>query len=82
LCRFGEKVATSIYDLHLQCGSEPPFLRQFDAWGNRIDEIVTSPAWKQQKSIAAEEGIIAIPYLRKHSEYRLDSYLEIIHLYV
>ncbi len=36
--------------------------RQYNAWGGRIDEIVTCPAWKQQKRIAAKEGLISIPY--------------------
>ena len=38
------------------------FCRQTDAWGKRIDEIVTCEAWKEQKRIAAREGLISIPY--------------------
>lgn len=36
--------------------------RQFNAWGARVDEIVTCSAWKQQKRISAQEGLISIPY--------------------
>lgn len=67
---FGHEVSTSIYDLHRQCEAEPPWLQQFDAWGNRVDIVHTSPAWKAQKSISAREGLIAIAYERALSEYR------------
>jgi len=69
LTRFGERTATDIYTLGRQCEENPPYLKQTDAWGNRIDEIVTCSAWKQQKAISAEEGLIAIPYENKQGEY-------------
>ena len=42
----------------------------FDAWGNRIDELVTSPAWKRLHDISAEEGLVALAYERKHHQWR------------
>lgn len=71
LQRFGKEVATSIYDLHLQCEAEPPRLEQYDSWGKRVDKLHTSPAWKAQKSISAKEGLIAIAYERQFHEFRL-----------
>ena len=68
--QFGDKVATNIYELGLQCEREPPQLQQYDAWGNRIDKIITSSAWKKMHDISAEEGLIAIPYECRFGEYR------------
>ena len=68
--RFGERVAKDIYDLHLQCEREPPSVEHTDAWGRRVDRLVTSTAWQDMKSIAAEEGLIAIAYERKFGESR------------
>jgi hypothetical protein len=42
-------------------------LIQYDAWGRRIDQLITSSAWKQLKSIAAEEGLLAIGYEERKS---------------
>jgi hypothetical protein len=39
-----------------------PYLVQYDAWGRRIDLLVTSSGWKSLKMIAAKEGIVAESY--------------------
>ena len=39
-----------------------PVLQQYDAWGQRIDEIATHPAWKAMHGFAAMEGVIADGY--------------------
>ncbi|KAK7087897.1 acyl-CoA dehydrogenase family member 11-like [Littorina saxatilis] len=62
--RFGHRVATDIYDLHLRCEREPPSVEQTDAWGRRVDRLVTSTAWQDMKGIAAKEGLIALAYER------------------
>jgi putative acyl-CoA dehydrogenase len=46
-----------------------PQLVQYDAWGNRIDEIVVCNGWNQLKKVSAEEGLIAIAYERKFKEF-------------
>jgi len=67
--RWGNRVATEVWDLGQQCEASPPRLEQTDAWGHRVDRLITCSAWKQQKKIAAEEGLIAIPYMREQAEY-------------
>ena len=49
--------------------NQRPQLVQYDAWGNRIDEIVVCNGWNQLKKVSAEEGLIAIAYERKFKEY-------------
>lgn len=67
--RFGQRVNTEIWALGRECEEHPPYLKQTNAWGRRVDEIVTCQAWKQQKAISAQEGLVAIPYERKQAEY-------------
>ena len=73
LSRFGQRAAPEIWDLGRQCENEPPYLAgHTDAWGHRMkDQLITSPAWKKQKEISAEEGLISIPYERKHQYSRI-----------
>ena len=42
-----------------------------DAWGRRVDRLWTCDAWRRQKTIAAEEGLVAIGYeAGKWKEYK------------
>ena len=70
LTRFGARVADDVLELGKECERVPPVLRHYDAWGARVDEIITCEAWNQQKKVAAEEGLIATAYERKHQEWR------------
>ncbi|XP_022106060.1 acyl-CoA dehydrogenase family member 11-like [Acanthaster planci] len=67
---FGFRVAHEIDKLGRECEQNPPVVETFDAWGNRTDKLITSYAWKQQKTIVAEEGIIAIPFEQEYGPYR------------
>ncbi|KAK3084005.1 hypothetical protein FSP39_006649 [Pinctada imbricata] len=67
--RFGQRVATEINELGLQCEREPPRVEHYDAWGRRVDRLITSPAWRKQHDIAAEEGLITIAYERQFKEW-------------
>jgi alkylation response protein AidB-like acyl-CoA dehydrogenase len=69
LARFGDRAAGEIWRLGRQCEMNRPRIRHTDAWGKRIDEIVTCDAWKRQKIVSAEEGLIAIAYEKKQEEF-------------
>jgi len=62
-------VAGPIWQLGRECEENPPQLRRTNAWGRTIDELITCQAWKEQKKISAQEGVIAIAYERKQSQY-------------
>eukprot|EP00762_Andalucia_godoyi_P005645 ANDGO_06433.mRNA.1 Acyl-CoA dehydrogenase family member 11 len=62
LSKFGDRCVNQLWDLSVEAEENPPSLVQFDAWGKRIDKIVTSSAWKQLHDVSAEEGIIGIAY--------------------
>ena len=39
LTRFGKRAVVDIYPLGRECELNQPFVRPFDAWGNRTDEL-------------------------------------------
>ncbi|XP_042684906.1 acyl-CoA dehydrogenase family member 11-like isoform X2 [Centrocercus urophasianus] len=54
---------------YLEAHLPPKVLEEYDAWGQRVDHIVTCSAWKRMKEIAAEEGLIAEAYERRYSNW-------------
>ncbi len=71
LAEMGELAAGELWDLHRQLDTREhePRLRPFDAWGNRVDEIVTSPAWDRIGEIQAEKGVVATGYENAHGRF-------------
>ena len=69
LIRFGERVSQELWELELQAEANLPEHIPFDAWGNRIDELRTAPAWRQLHRVSAEEGLVAIAFERKQKEF-------------
>ncbi|NWX37962.1 ACD11 dehydrogenase, partial [Notiomystis cincta] len=67
--RFGNRLLTKIQPLSWACERNPPVLRQYDAWGGRVDHIHTCSAWRRMKEISAEEGLIAEAYERRYSNW-------------
>ncbi|KAL6482483.1 hypothetical protein MHYP_G00105630 [Metynnis hypsauchen] len=67
---FGERIVSEIDALGRQCEQNPPQLQQYEAWGRRVDRIITCPAWTCMKHIAAQEGLVAAGYERRFGEWR------------
>ncbi|NWS48358.1 ACD11 dehydrogenase, partial [Probosciger aterrimus] len=67
--RFGNRLLRQIKALGWECELNPPVLQQYDAWGRRVDHIVTCSAWRRMKEIAAEEGLVAEAYERRYSNW-------------
>ncbi|KAJ6659154.1 hypothetical protein lerEdw1_019457 [Lerista edwardsae] len=79
--RFGARVKDEIDSLGRECELNPPRLQQFDAWGQRVDQIITCSAWKRMKVISAEEGLIAEAYERKYSSWSRVHQIAKLYLY-
>src|SRR5213596_2926576 len=47
------------------CEQQPAALRAFDGWGERIDEVIYPPAWRELAAVAAQTGLVAAPYERQ-----------------
>ncbi|KAJ8285601.1 hypothetical protein GJAV_G00028720 [Gymnothorax javanicus] len=69
LAQFGERVVMELEALGRQCEESPPRLQHYDAWGCRVDRILTCPAWAHMKEVSAEEGLVAAAYERTYGEW-------------
>ncbi|KAF8558238.1 acyl-CoA dehydrogenase NM domain-like protein [Imleria badia] len=67
LVRFGMEVNTSVRAISER--ATPPRLTQYNHWGQRVDQLDTSEAWKELKSVFFKEGIPGIFYERKYGEF-------------
>ena len=66
LRELGRLAGGELYELQLADRLNEPALTQWDAWGNRIDKIELTPLWRVAERLAAEHGIVATAYERKH----------------
>ena len=69
LRHMGELAGDELYQLQLADRHHEPVLTQWDAWGNRIDQIELSPLWQRAERIAAEEGVVAAAYEGKYGRF-------------
>jgi putative acyl-CoA dehydrogenase len=81
LDKLGARAAGEMLALTAAAEAQPPQHVPYDAWGRRVDRIEVSDAWKALHRIAAEEGIVATGYERRHGEWsRLHQFVR-LHLY-
>ena len=66
LSEMGRLAGGELYQLQLADRLNEPVLTQWDAWGNRVDEIEVTPLWRVAERIAVEHGVVATAYERKH----------------
>lgn len=69
LKQFGGRVGNEFLKWARDAEVNEPTLTQFDAWGNRVDEIKVADGWKRLERVASEDGLVAIAYERKQGEY-------------
>jgi alkylation response protein AidB-like acyl-CoA dehydrogenase len=62
----GELAGGELYQLQLADQENEPTLTHWDAWGNRVDRIEVTPLWRRAERIAAEQGLVATAYERRH----------------
>lgn len=62
----GERAVTDIQALGDAAEAAPPRHVPYDPWGRRVDRIEVCDAWLQLERVAAEEGIVATAYERRH----------------
>ncbi|GAA5529366.1 acyl-CoA dehydrogenase family protein [Herpetosiphon gulosus] len=65
----GDLAGNELYQSQLADRLNEPQLTQWDAWGERIDQIVLTPLWQRAQQIAASYGLIATAYEQTFHEY-------------
>ena len=66
LSEMGRLAGGELYELQLADRLNEPRLTQWDAWGNRIDQIELTPLWRVAERIAVDHGVVAVAYEQKH----------------
>ncbi|MBV9925166.1 MAG: acyl-CoA dehydrogenase family protein [Acidobacteria bacterium] len=69
LLDLGELAGGELYRMQLADRLNEPRLTQWDAWGERVDLIEVSPLWRAAERLAAERGLVATAYERKHGAH-------------
>jgi alkylation response protein AidB-like acyl-CoA dehydrogenase len=69
LVEMGRLSGGDLYQMQLADRRNEPELRQWDAWGDRTDHIELTPLWRRAEAIAAEHGLVATAYERRHGRY-------------
>jgi alkylation response protein AidB-like acyl-CoA dehydrogenase len=69
LRRMGDLTAGRLLELAHRHRRDEPVHVPFDAWGRRIDEVRVNEAWREYARVAAEEGLVATAYERKHGRF-------------
>src|SRR5215204_6387849 len=69
LWEMGELAGGELYRLQLEDRLNEPRLTQWDAWGERVDRIEVSPLWRAAERLAAERGLVATAYERRHGAH-------------
>jgi alkylation response protein AidB-like acyl-CoA dehydrogenase len=77
----GELAGGELYRQQLAERELEPQLVQWDAWGNRLDAIEVTPLWRKAERIAAEQGLVALPYERAHGAYSRVHQFALAHLF-
>ncbi|MBK8931610.1 MAG: acyl-CoA dehydrogenase family protein [Chloroflexi bacterium] len=62
LRELGDLSGGELYRMQLADLPNEPILTQWDAWGNRIDQIEITPLWRRAEKLAAEFGVVAAAY--------------------
>lgn len=69
MMQFGERTAGEFRVWARDAEINKPQLTQFDAFGNRVDEIKVTDGWLKLERVAAEDGLVAIGFERKYGEH-------------
>lgn len=78
LKRLGERAAGGMLAMAADAEGVEPRHVPYDPWGRRIDRIETARGWDELKRVAAEEGIVASAYERRHGEWsRVEQFLRL-----
>ena len=70
-----------LYRMQLADRENEPALVQWDAWGNRVDRIEVSPLWREAEHIAAEQGLVATAYERRHGAFSRVHQFALVYLF-
>lgn len=81
LREMGDLAGGELYEMQLADRLNEPVLTQWSPWGERIDSIEVTPLWRHAEAIAAEKGVVATAYERRHGRYSRVHQLALAYLF-
>jgi alkylation response protein AidB-like acyl-CoA dehydrogenase len=69
LAAMGELAGGELYQMQLADRLNEPKLTQWDAWGERLDQIQLTALWRRAEQIAAAHGVVAAAYERTYGPH-------------
>jgi alkylation response protein AidB-like acyl-CoA dehydrogenase len=69
LAKMGTLAAGRLHEFDLAHRRDEPVHVPFDAWGRRVDRIEVNAAWREYARVAAEAGLVATGYERRHGRF-------------
>lgn len=81
LREMGELAAGRLLELNAEYRNAEPELVSWDPWGNRIDEVRVTRAWKEYARVAVEKGLVAAAYERRHAEHSRLHQMALVYLF-
>src|ERR687890_1285254 len=81
LVELGELAGGEVYRMQLADRLNEPRLTQWDAWGERVDRVEVSPLWRVAERMAAERGLVATAYERRHGAHSRVHQLALAYLF-
>ncbi|MBM4373963.1 MAG: acyl-CoA dehydrogenase family protein [Deltaproteobacteria bacterium] len=79
-----EEMGALTVDLHreqLATREEEPRVVAWDAWGHRVDRVEVTSLWRRAATIAAEKGLVAIPYERANGRHSRTHQFALVYLF-
>ena len=68
--KFGDRIVEEVDGLGREVERNPPSLIHYDAYGRRVDELITDQSWCKLHDISAEEGLISTAYRGPYGEWK------------
>ncbi|HWQ40108.1 MAG TPA: acyl-CoA dehydrogenase family protein [Burkholderiales bacterium] len=81
LGEMGELAGRELYRMQLADRLNEPRHTPWDAWGNRVDRIELSPLWRLAERLAAQHGLVASAYERRHGRFSRIHQFALVYLF-
>ncbi len=75
------RTALDLHALSLADRLNEPRHIPYDPWGRRVDRIEVTDLWKRAERIAAEQGLVALPYEKPHGAFSRIHQAALLHLF-
>ena len=67
---FGDTVLSRpVLELIADAEKNLPYLKTWDSWGKRQDELITSEGWRKLSNLGINEGMVSIGYENQYHQY-------------